>query len=92
MKNKNNADYGELEDYIRNRITELRIARGITERKMSLGLDKSEAYINKIANGKSRVSLPALADICDYFGITMADFLTAGLKIQCYTKNYGMGF
>ena len=77
MKNKNLDDY---KVYIQNRITELRIARGITEREMSLGLDKSDAYINKIANGKSGVSLPALADICDYFGITMADFFDGMIK------------
>lgn len=80
MKNEKNIDYSEFEAYIRNRITELRVARGITEREMSLGLDKSDAYINKIANGKSGVSLPALADICDYFGITMADFFDSMIK------------
>ena len=46
IMNKNNDLCSKLKAYIRNRITELRIAKGIAEREMSPGLGKSDSYIN----------------------------------------------
>ena len=41
---------------------------------MSTALEQSESYISNITTGKSIPSLPALFEICDYFGITPKEF------------------
>lgn len=56
------------------RITELRMQRGVSARDMSLSLGQSESYINKIENGKSLPSMMGFFYICEYFGITPAQF------------------
>ena len=61
-------------DFIRSRITELRMAKGVSEHRMSLDLDKSGSYIRGITSGRALPSLGELFNICDYFGITPADF------------------
>ena len=61
-------------DFVRSRITELRLAKGISEHRMSLDLDKSGSYIRGITSGRALPSLGELFNICAYFGITPADF------------------
>ena len=61
-------------DFVRTRITELRIAKGISEHRMSLDLDKCGSYIRSITSGRALPSLGELFNICAYFGITPADF------------------
>ena len=41
----------QYDEFIRSRITELRIAKNISEHKMSLDLDKSGSYIRGITSG-----------------------------------------
>lgn len=41
----------QYDEFIRIRITELRIAKNISEHKMSLDLDKSGSYIRGITSG-----------------------------------------
>ena len=43
----------QYDDFIRNRITELRISKNISEHKMSLDLDKSGSYIRGITSGSA---------------------------------------
>lgn len=66
-----NHDYSE---FVRMRITELRIARGISEHRMSLDLDKCGSYIRSITSGRALPSLGELFNICTYFGISPSDF------------------
>lgn len=66
-----NSYYG---DYVRTRITELRIAKCVSEYRMSLDLDKCGSYIRSITSGRALPSLNELFNICTYFGITPADF------------------
>ena len=61
-------------DFVRSRITELRIAKGVSEHRMSLDLDKCGSYIRSITSGRSLPSLGELFNICMYFEITPADF------------------
>lgn len=63
-----------MEQFVRNRITQLRIAKGVSEYKMSYDLGHSRGYINNISSGKSMPSLSELFSICEYFGITPAAF------------------
>lgn len=62
------------EEFFRKRITQLRVAKGISAREMSLTLAQSESYINKIENGKSMPSMQVFFYICEYFKITPQEF------------------
>ena len=66
-----------LEEFVRNRITQLRINKGISEYKMSYDLGHSRGYINNISSGKALPSLSEFFSICDYFGITPVAFFEA---------------
>lgn len=61
-------------DFVRSRITELRIVKNISERKMSQELDKSDSYIRGITNGTSLPSLKELFNIIIYFNMTPLEF------------------
>jgi transcriptional regulator with XRE-family HTH domain len=62
------------EEFFRKRITQLRVAKGISARDMSLTLGQSESYVNKIENGKSMPSMQVFFYICEYFKITPQEF------------------
>ena len=47
----------QQEDFVRRRITELRLSKNISEHKMSLDLDKSGSYIRGITSGAALPSL-----------------------------------
>lgn len=61
-------------EFVRSRITELRIAKGVSEHRMSLDLDKCGSYIRGITSGRALPSLGELFNICTYFNMTPADF------------------
>ena len=61
-------------EFVRSRITELRIAKGVSEHRMSLDLDKCGSYIRSITSGRALPSLGELFNICAYFNMTPADF------------------
>ena len=63
-----------LADYVQERITALRLEKGISEYRMSYELGHSRGYINSITSGKSLPSMPEFLCICDYFNITPEDF------------------
>ncbi|MEE1024523.1 MAG: helix-turn-helix transcriptional regulator [Acutalibacteraceae bacterium] len=60
--------------FIRDRITQLRIQKGVSEYKMSYDLGHSRSYIYNISSGKSLPPLAEFLEICDYFGITPSQF------------------
>lgn len=62
------------ENFIRQRITELRIQKNISEYKMSLDLGHSKGYIQSISSGRALPSMSEFLTICDYFGITPVEF------------------
>lgn len=63
-----------MEEYVRNKITELRLQKGVSEYQMSYDLGHSRGYINNISSGKSMPSLSEFFSICNYFEITPAQF------------------
>ena len=63
-------DNRRYEAFVRNRITELREQKGVSEHRMSLELGKSGPYIRSITNGISMPSLPELFNTMDYFDLT----------------------
>ena len=58
------------EAFVRERITELRERKGVSEHRMSLELGKSGSYIRSITNGISMPSLRELFNIMEYFDLT----------------------
>ena len=56
------------------RLSELRIEKGVSSRDMSLSLGLSPAYINNIENNVSMPSMDAFFLICDYLEISPHDF------------------
>ncbi len=64
-------------EYIRERITQLRMQKGISEYKMSYDLGHSRGYINNISSGKTLPSMTEFLAICDYFEITPTQFFQA---------------
>lgn len=61
-------------EFIRNRITQLRIAKDVSEYQMSLDLGHSKSYIQGISSGRALPSMSEFISICDYFEITPKDF------------------
>lgn len=66
-------------DFMRNRITELRIKKGVSEYQMSLDLGHSRSYIQNIASGRSKPSIDEFLYICEYLNITPRDFFDEGV-------------
>ena len=62
------------EIFIRNRITELRLKKGVSEYKMSIDLGHSKSYVQSISSGRSLPSLSEFLYICEYLGVTPKDF------------------
>lgn len=62
------------EEFVRNRITQLRLQKGVSEYQMSYDLGHSRGYIYNISSGKSLPPLSELFAICEYFGIAPTDF------------------
>ncbi len=62
------------EDFVRNRISQLRISKGVSEYKMSYDLGHSRGYIYNISSGKALPPMSEFFAICNYFGITPREF------------------
>ena len=57
-------------DFIRNRITELRVKKGVSEYQLSYDLGHSKNYIHNIVTGYSQPSVKELLYLSDPLGIT----------------------
>lgn len=62
------------EDFVKDRITQLRIQKGVSEYQMSYDLGHSRGYVYNISSGKALPPLKELFAICDYFDITPQQF------------------
>ena len=61
-------------EFVRERITQLRMQKGVSEYKMSYDLGHSRGYVNNISSGKSMPSMLEFFAICEYFDITPVEF------------------
>ena len=61
-------------DFIRDRITRLRLQKGVSEYQMSYDLGHSRGYIYNISSGKALPPMKEFLAICDYFDITPGQF------------------
>ena len=62
------------EDFVRERITQLRLKKGVSEYQMSYDLGHSRGYIYNISSGKALPPLKEFFSICEYFGLTPQQF------------------
>ena len=67
-------------DFVRDRITQLRLQKGVSEYKMSYDLGHSRGYINNISSGKSLPSMVEFFAICEYFDITPIEFFQGAVS------------
>lgn len=49
-------------NFVRERISELRMRKGVSEYQMSYDLGHSRGYVNNITSGKT---LPSMSEFCD---------------------------
>ena len=61
--------------FLRKRITDLRLEKGVSEHAMSLALGRNGSYIRQITKSDGAVpSVESLIEICDYFEISLSEF------------------
>jgi len=61
-------------DNTKDRITELRIKKGVSEYQMSYDLGHSKSYVHSISSGRAVPSFREFFVICEYLGVTPKDF------------------
>ncbi|MBQ4427661.1 MAG: helix-turn-helix transcriptional regulator [Oscillospiraceae bacterium] len=66
------------EDFVRERITQLRLEKGVSEYQMSYDLGHSRGYVYNISSGKALPPMREFLAICDYFEITPQQFFDEG--------------
>lgn len=64
----------KYERFVRDRITQLRLRKGISEYQLSYDLGHSRSYIYNITSGKSLPPLSEFFAICEYFDISPSEF------------------
>lgn len=82
-------------DYIEffyERLTQLRLQKGVSSRDMSLSLGQSESYINKIENRRTLPSFTGFLFICEYFGLTPREFFDTDDISPSRTKELSQEF
>ena len=62
------------ESFVRERITQLRLRKGVSEYQMSYDLGHSRGYIYNISSGKALPPMKEFLAICDYFEIMPQQF------------------
>ncbi|MGM9650492.1 MAG: helix-turn-helix domain-containing protein [Faecousia sp.] len=62
------------EQFVRDRITQLRLAKGVSEYQMSYDLGHSRGYVYNISSGKALPPLKEFFAICDYFELSPHQF------------------
>ena len=66
--------------FVKDRITQLRMQKGVSEYKMSYDLGHSRGYINNISSGKALPSMLEFFAICEYFDITPIEFFDTNIS------------
>jgi len=66
----------DYEEYIAERIIQLRLKKGVSANDMSISIGQNRNYINRIENRRHLPSIPGLFYICEYFQISFAEFFS----------------
>ena len=62
------------QQFIRERISNLRVKKNVSEYRMSTDLGHSKNYIQSISSGRSLPSMNEFLYICEYLGVTPKEF------------------
>lgn len=62
------------ENFIRERLTQLRLQKNVSEYKMSYDLGHSKSYIQSISSGRAMPSMSEFLYMCEYLGVTPEQF------------------
>ncbi len=68
------------ESFVRERITQLRLRKGVSEYRMSYDLGHSRGYVHNISSGKALPPMKEFFAICDYFELTPQQFFDEGTQ------------
>lgn len=66
----------DFEEKFAERLSQLRIAKGVSARDMSLSIGQSAGYINNIENKNNLPSMSMFFYICEYLEISPQDFFS----------------
>ena len=66
------------EEFLPQRLTQLRKQKKVSARDMSLSLGQANNYINSIENRKALPSMQSFFYICEYLGVTPQEFFDEG--------------
>lgn len=80
-------------EFVRNRISQLRIKKGVSEYRMSSDLGHSKSYMQSISCGKALPSFGEFLYICQYLGVTPAEFFDTSIEDPqsiCKLKEYAL--
>lgn len=64
----------DFEEKFAERLSQLRLAKGVSARDMSLSIGQSAGYINNIENKNNLPSMSMFFYICEYLKISPQDF------------------
>lgn len=62
------------------RLARLRNQMNVSARDMSLSIGQNPGYINNIESGKALPSMSAFFYICEYLGVTPAEFFASEIR------------
>lgn len=65
------------EEFLAQRLVQLRQAKGVSAREMSLDIGQNSSYINRIESGKAMPSMQCFFYICEYLHVTPSEFFDA---------------
>jgi transcriptional regulator with XRE-family HTH domain len=68
------------EDFIAERLSKLRMQKGLSARDFSLSIGQSAGYINAVENKKSFPSMTVFFYICEYLGVTPKEFFDTDVQ------------
>ena len=68
------------EQFVRDRITQLRLRKGVSEYKMSYDLGHSRGYVHNISSGKATPPMKEFFAIYEYFELTPQQFFDEGTQ------------
>ena len=68
------------EQFVRDRITQLRLRKGVSEYRMSYDLEHSRGYVHNISSGKATPPMKEFFAICEYFELTPQQFFDEGTQ------------
>ena len=66
--------------FVRDRIPQLRLCKGVSEYKMSYDIGHSRGYVHNISSGKATPPMKEFFAICEYFELTPQQFFDEGTQ------------